>query len=356
MAEFPTIDPNKPWQQSVDEARAFARERFKERLENGEEVGNCSCHTEHEAVTALGGDAALCVGVRFRDSSRVYFYAVDDNNISHNAWVVVQTSRGQEAARVVISPRQMLLNQLDGNLQPIIRLLTDDDVQMIENRRTQSAEVVKRASAHIRENNYRLKAITAEFNFDGSQLTFSYTSGEQQSAAVQELQSWLRNTYGVSVSMTQVGPRDEARLIGGLGKCGRSLCCSSWLPYYPDVNMGMAKNQDLSLNPSKVSGLCGRLLCCLSYENEQYRQAKRILPRLGTPVNTEEGPGMVISLQVLKELVTVRLEETNEIRVMPAADVLGERRDVRRNVDGDDRPQADGRRQRRNRRFGDQDQ
>ncbi|MCA9834791.1 MAG: hypothetical protein KC435_12645 [Thermomicrobiales bacterium] len=356
MAEFATVDPNKPWQRSVDEARAFARERFKERLENGEEVGNCNCHTEHEAVTALGGDAATCVGVRFRDSSRVYFYAVDDNNISHGTWVVVRTSRGQEAARVVISPRQMLLNQLDGDLQPIERVLTDDDVQLIEDRRTLSAEVVKRAGNHIRQNNYKLKAIAAEFNFDGSQLTFSYTSGEQHASAVQDLQNWLRGEYNVNVSMTQVGPRDEARLIGGLGKCGRSLCCSSWLPYYPDVNMGMAKNQDLSLNPSKVSGLCGRLLCCLSYENEQYRQAKRILPRLGTPVNTGEGPGTVISLQVLKELVTVRLEETNEIRVMPAADVLGERRDSRRSFEGDDRPQADGRRQRRNRRYDDQDQ
>ncbi len=352
MAEFPTIDPGKPWQHSVDEARAFARERFKERLENGEQVGNCSCHTEHEAVTALGGDSARAIGVRFRDSSRVYFYEVDQDELGVGSWVVVGTSRGEEAARVVISPRQMLLNQFDGDLEPVVRLLSDDDVAGIEQRRKLSAEIVKRGGSYARDHNLKIKAIAAEFSFDGQHLNFSYSSTDQQARSADDVKQWLEQEYRVQVSMVQVGPRDEARLIGGLGKCGRSLCCSSWLPYYPDVSMGMAKNQDLSLNPGKVSGLCGRLLCCLSYENEQYRQAKRILPRLGTPVQTAEGTGMVISLQVLKELVTVRLDDSNEIRTIPAAEVLGEstapRRDNRR--DGDDTTQADGRRRRRQRR------
>lgn len=357
MAEFPTIDPDKPWQHSVDEARAFARERFKERLENGESLGNCSCHTEHEAVTALGGESALVIGVRFRDSSRIYFYSVDQAEIEPGAWVVVESSRGKEAARVVITPRQMLLNQLDGELQPIVRVLSVNDVHSMEDRRKSSAEVVKRAGAFIRENNYRLKAVAADYVFDGSRITLSYTSSDHQVPAVQALQVWMQQEFGVEVTMNLVGPRDEARLIGGLGKCGRSLCCSSWLPYYPDVTMGMAKNQDLSLNPSKVSGLCGRLLCCLSYENEQYRQAKRILPRLGMQVSTPEGTGMVISLQVLKELVTIRLDNSNEVRTMPASDVLGESNN--RNHESN-RPavavepsQADGRRRRRGRRPND---
>lgn len=354
MADNQPLNPtNQPWQHSVDEARAFARERFKERLENGEKVGDCSCHTEHEAVTALGGDSALVVGVRFRDSSRVYFYSVQENDIADGEWVVVQSSRGTEAAKVVIAPRQMLVNQLDGDLHPIERRMTQADVEAMESRRGRSAEIVRTASSLAREHNCKLKVVAADFNFDGSRLKISYSTGENNQLSAHDLKGVLEAEFGLHVDMTQVGARDEARLIGGLGKCGRTLCCSSWLPFYPDVNMGMAKNQDLSLNPSKVTGLCGRLLCCLSYENEQYRQAKRILPRLGNSVQTGEGTGTVISLQVLKELVTVRLDDTSEVKTIPASEVLGEtqrRRDAGRDSSGDAGPQGDNRRRRRNRR------
>lgn len=344
----PIVPADKPWQQSVDEARAMARERFKERLENGEPVGNCSCHTEHEAVTALGGDAASVVGVRFRDSSRIYFYGTE-SELTVGEWVVVTSSRGLEPARVVVGTRQMLLNQIDGELRPIERVLTESDVAAMESRRDKQAEIVRRGGTLSRENNFRVKVLAAEYNFDGSRIKVSYSTDDKHHTHVHDLKGLLEFEYGVIVDMAQAGPRDEARLIGGLGKCGRTLCCSSWLPYYPDTSMGMAKNQDLSLNPSKVSGLCGRLLCCLSYENEQYRQAKRILPRLGTPVNTPDGQGMVISLQVLKELVTVRLESPNEVRTYAAADVLGDP-DQRRYEGGDSRAEADQRRKRRGRR------
>ena len=261
MADNQPINPaNQPWQHTVEEARAFARERFKERLENGEKVGDCSCHTEHEAVTALGGDSALVVGVRFRDSSRVYFFGVADSDIAEGDWVVVQSSRGMEAARVVIAPRQMLVNQLDGDLSSIERRMSQDDVEAMEARRDRSAEVVRTAGALAREHNCKLKVVAADFNFDGSRLKISYSTGENNQLNAHDLKGRLESEFGVHVDMAQVGPRDEARLIGGLGKCGRTLCCSSWLPFYPDVNMGMAKNQDLSLNPSKVTGLCGRLL------------------------------------------------------------------------------------------------
>lgn len=354
MADNQPLNPtNQPWQHSVDEARAFARERFKERLENGEKVGNCSCHDEHEAVTALGGDSALVVGVRFRDSSRVYFYSVEDSGIPDGDWVVVQSSRGTEPARVVIAPRQMLVNQLDGDLHPIERHMTAEDVDAMESRRAQSAEVVRTAGALARENNCKLKVVSAEYTFDGSRLKINYSTSENNQLAAHDLEVMLREKLGVGVDMVQVGSRDEARLLGGLGKCGRTLCCSSWLPFYPDVNMGMAKNQDLSLNPSKVTGLCGRLLCCLSYENEQYRQAKRILPRLGNTVNTAEGTGQVISLQVLKELVTVRLDNTSEVKTISASEVMGEPESRRRDggtQSGSDAPQGDNRRRRRNRR------
>jgi cell fate regulator YaaT (PSP1 superfamily) len=124
-----------------------------------------------------------------------------------------------------------------------------------------------------------------------------------------DLANDLADELQCRVEMRQVGPRDEARLLGGLGRCGRTLCCSSWLPVFPEISMNMAKTQDLPLNPSKVSGVCGRLLCCLSYENEQYRQMKAMLPRLGQAIETPGGSGVVISLHLLKELVTVRLDD-----------------------------------------------
>lgn len=353
MANEQFLNPtDKPWQHNVEEARAFARERFKERLENGEKVGDCSCHTEHEAVTALGGDSAQVLGVRFRDSSRIYFYGTDDSEILQGDWVVVESSRGLEPAKVVIAPRQMLVNQLDGDLHPIDRRMSKEDVEAMESRRAQSAEMVRTASAMAREHNMRLKIVAVEFNFDGTRMKVSYSTSENNQLRARELKGMLESELGYTVEMAEVNQRDEARLIGGLGKCGRTLCCSSWLPIYPEVNMGMAKNQDLSLNPSKVTGLCGRLLCCLSYENEQYRSAKRILPRLGNSVTTEDGVGTVISLQVLKELVTVRLEDTNEVKTIPAADVMGETQNYRkdRSRSGDDAPQGDDRRRRRGRR------
>ena len=138
-----------------------------------------------------------------------------------------------------------------------------------------------------------------------------------------DLANDLADELQCRVEMRQVGPRDEARLLGGLGRCGRTLCCSSWLPVFPEISMNMAKTQDLPLNPSKVSGVCGRLLCCLSYENEQYKQMKAVLPRLGQTIETPQGPGLVVSLQVLKELVTVRLSSAgaNQEMVFSSADL-----------------------------------
>jgi cell fate regulator YaaT (PSP1 superfamily) len=221
----------------------------------------------------------------------------------------------------------------------------------MEERRDRSAQLMRRAAELARAENLKLKVVSAEYNFDGSRLKVSYSCDDRNRDHAVRLKHALEAESAGGIDMSLVGPRDEARALGGLGKCGRSLCCSSWLPFYPDVNMGMAKNQDLSLNPGKVTGLCGRLLCCLSYENEQYRQAKRILPRLGNTVNTTDGPGMVISLQVLKELVTIRLDGSSEVKTYSAAEVLGDA-PQRRRADGEDSsPQADQRRRRRDRRL-----
>lgn len=306
------------WRLSVEAARKQAKQRFRERIANGEKVGDCSCSSE-EPVVDDSNDASV-VGVRFRDSGRVFFFETTDQDIEAGTWVVARTSRGEEAGRVVIAPRQMLLSQLEGELKPIERVLSKDDVARIDQRRQDSSKVVRRGGEISRAEQWGIKVVAAEYSLDDSRLTISYSA--QDPEYVNDLRDAIELEFDTDVEMRSVGAREEARLIGGLGKCGRTLCCASWLPIYPDVSMGMAKNQDLSLNPGKVTGLCGRLLCCLSYENEQYKKAKQILPRLGQKTMTPDGQGMVVSMQILKELVTVRLDESGNDIEYPAAELL----------------------------------
>lgn len=322
--EFATGNVNQPHpaMRTLDEARALARERFKTKLQSGEKIGECACGAEDDVPAAVGSqDAAATgvVGIRFRDSGRTYYFAPGQHSLAVNDWVVVETSRGREAGRVVIAPHQVRLNLLQGELRPILRLLGDDDVQRMEALKRDAANAVKMLGKKIRERQLPMKPISAEYNFDGSQLTLHFSSPDR--VDFRDLARDLSSTFHCRVDLRQVGPRDEARLLGGLGRCGRTLCCSSWLPVFPDISMNMAKTQDLPLNPGKVSGVCGRLLCCLSYENEQYRQMKVVLPRLGQAIETPRGPGMVVSLQVLKELVTVRLTADNSDAVFSSGEL-----------------------------------
>lgn len=307
---------------TLDEARARARDRFKQRLENGEKIGGCDCHSEDQAASpGLREPAAQVVGVRFRDSGRTYYFDANGYDLTTGSWVVVETGRGHEAGRVVIAPHHVRLNQLQGDLKPVLRRLNDDDIAHMDSLKRESAVAVKTFGRMIREHKLPMKPISAEYSFDGSHLTLNYSS--QDRVEPRSLAVDLANYFNCRVELKQVGPRDEARLLGGMGRCGRTLCCSSWLPVFPEISMGMAKTQDLSLNPTKVSGVCGRLLCCLSYENEQYKQMKAVLPRLGQTIETPQGPGLVVSLQVLKELVTVRLAGAgaNQEMVFSSADL-----------------------------------
>ena len=309
---------------SLDEARALARERFKAKVQAGEAVGNCDCHSEEANASApihASGPAERVAGVRFRDSGRTFYFAARDLSVDVGEWVVVETSRGREAGRVIIAPHQVRMNLLQGELKPILRRLGADDVRRMEGYKRDAAAAVKTFGARARARHLPVKAISAEYSFDGSRLTLNYTMPERERPDLRDLTRELADLFGCRVELRQVGARDEARLLGGLGRCGRTLCCSSWLPVYPEISMNMAKMQDLPLNPSKVSGVCGRLLCCLSYENEQYRQMKAVMPRLGQQIETPNGPGMVVSMQVIKELVTVRLAETHTDATFPAAEL-----------------------------------
>ena len=319
MAGFGAARPlDGPWTPpaSLEEARARARERFKSRLESGEQIGQCGCG-EGDAVFGLDDvSPAECVaGVRFRDSGRIYYFRPDRDDLQVGQWVVVPTGRGEEAARVVIAPHQVRRAQLKGELDRVIRRLDDDDVRRMAAHRRMAAEAIKTFGEISRARQLGIKPIAADYSFDGSMVTLNFSVPDRERApepgALRDLAREAASALGCRVELRQVGPRDEARLLGGLGRCGRTLCCSSWLPVFPEISMNMAKNQDLPLNPSKVSGVCGRLLCCLSYENDQYRQMKAVMPKLGQAIETPGGMGQVVSMQLLKELVTVRLDGEN---------------------------------------------
>jgi cell fate regulator YaaT (PSP1 superfamily) len=239
--------------------------------------------------------------------------------LENGDWIVVETSRGSEAARVVIAPHRVASSQLKGELKPIVRKMSERDISRMESLRKETASAIRTFSSEIRARKLPMKPISAEYNFDGTQLTLNFSSADR--VDFRELARDLNQKMKCRIELRQVSARDEARLLGGLGRCGRTLCCSTWLPMFPEITMGMAKTQDLSLNPSKVSGVCGRLLCCLSYENEQYRQMKAVMPKLGQKIETPRGTGTVVSLQLLKGLVTVLVDADNTEETFPAREL-----------------------------------
>jgi cell fate regulator YaaT (PSP1 superfamily) len=307
---------------------AAARERFKLRLRllgvSGAapkpDFGDCGCDGCGCALPAIaGGEVAVAetrvAGVRFRDSGKTYYVAPGALELTVGQSVIVDTSRGREIGMVVVAPHDVATSRLEGDVRPVVRVATSDDLTRAEHMRDRHGEALRVFATKIRDHKLPMKPISAEHVFDGSRLTFYFSSNGR--VDFRELVRDLAGHFHCRIELRQVGPRDEARLLGGLGRCGRPLCCSTWLPQFADVTMTMARTQDLSNNPSKVSGVCGKLLCCLSYENDQYAEARQRLPRLGQEVETERGRGYVHALHILKEQAVVRLESGEELTVEP---------------------------------------
>ena len=273
--------------------------------------GDCACALPAIAGGEIAAPLLDVAGVRFRDSGKTYYVAPGAHHLAVGQAVVVDTSRGREIGQVVIAPQQIIASRLDGEVKPIVRVATPEDLASAEFMRARQGEAVRAFARKIRDHCLPMKPISAEYTFDGSRLTLYFSSNGR--VDFRELVRDLASHFHCRIELRQVGPRDEARLLGGLGRCGRPLCCSTWLPQFADVSMTMARTQDLSNNPAKISGVCGKLLCCLSYENEQYQQARATLPRLGQQVETEQGRGYVHALQILKELAVIRLESGDEV-------------------------------------------
>jgi cell fate regulator YaaT (PSP1 superfamily) len=260
------------------------------------------------------------VGVRFQEAGKIYYFTsagYDDLDVGE--YVVVETSRGLELARVVIAPDQVINVELTEPLKPITRLATDEDLQRAEQLKQRAQQDVEAAKRRGRELKLPMKIVSGSFNLDGSKMTLLFTS--ESRIDFRDLLRDLSQALGVQVQLRQVGPRDQAKVVGGYGRCGRRLCCSSWLLSFPAISIKMAKEQDLPLNPSKISGQCGRLLCCLSYENEMYRQVKQALPRPGSFLSTPTGTARVHSVNVPREIITLQMMETFQYVDVPVQEL-----------------------------------
>lgn len=259
------------------------------------------------------------VGVRFKKASKIYYFDPAGLNLEVNDYVVVETTRGLELGQVVIAPKQVLASDVEKPLKPVVRKAEPEDVKRTEELEAKEREALVEGIKLVQKLNLPMKLLKAECNLDGSRVTIHFSAEERVDfrEMVRELAARLR----VRAELRQVGPRDEAKLIGGYGRCGRPLCCANFLCELAPVSIKMAKEQGLPLNPMKISGICGRLMCCLVYESEQYRIMREKLPKEGQLVTTASGAGKVIGTNPLTETVMVQLDESEATVELPLSEV-----------------------------------
>jgi len=251
--------------------------------------------------------------VRFRPAGRIYYFDPQGQTFTNGQYVIVETARGVEAGRVVIAYKKIAEGDLSDSLKPVLHLATEDELRLMLQFKSKEKDALVRCHERVVQHSLPMKLVEAEYTFDGSRLTFYFTADERVDfrALVRDLAA----TFRTRIELRQIGARDQAKLQGGVGPCGKTLCCSSWITDFGIVSIKMAKEQGLPLNPSKISGVCGRLMCCLSYENDNYIQAKRQMPQIGTFLDTPSGRGKVISVNVPQNSVEVMLESGVTIHV-----------------------------------------
>jgi cell fate regulator YaaT (PSP1 superfamily) len=249
---------------------------------------------------------ANITGIRFKKAGKVYYFDAGDIALKAGDYAVVKTSRGTELGHVILEPGQVKVNETGETLSPVVRKAEPEDIAKEKELNDMAEEALIECGKMITELNLPMKLLTAEYALDGTRLTFMFSAEER--VDFRELVRRLSGKFKVRVELRQVGSRDEAKLLGSYGRCGRELCCAAFLTEFSPVSIKMAKDQDLPLNPMKISGACGRLMCCLSYEGEQYKAMKAMMPKVGQRVNTKLGEATVVSNNPLKETVTVELD------------------------------------------------
>lgn len=248
---------------------------------------------------------AKIVGVKFKNTSKIYYFAPTEEEYAENSGVVVETAKGLEYGVVAFGVKEVDDKDCVLPLKPIIRKANKRDMENMKRNEARVPEALKIAEEKVRERKLKMKLVGCEYSFDGKKVVFYFTADGR--VDFRELVKDLASVFRIRIELRQVGIRDETKLIGGLAPCGRPCCCGSCMPDFRKVSIKMAKTQGLSLNPSKISGLCGRLMCCLEYESEYYGDAYKKMPKLGGKVTTPEGEGVVVSNNMLKLISKVKI-------------------------------------------------
>lgn len=262
------------------------------------------------------------IGVRFKEVGKIYYFSPKGIKIKSGEKVIVETARGVECGDVVIGNFMADDNDIVHPLKEIFRIATEDDIKTLEKNLARKDEIMKVFTEKIAEHKLSMKPIDVECTFDGGKIMFYFTA--ESRVDFRDLVKDLAGIYRTRIELRQIGVRDEAKMLGGLGICGRKLCCASFLGEFQPVSIKMAKEQSLSLNPTKISGTCGRLMCCLKYEQDSYEELLKITPKVGALVETSEGRGVVTDVNLLTGVLKVQPEKNKD-----AAPISFNRSDVK---------------------------
>ena len=245
------------------------------------------------------------VGVRFKRAGKIYYFDPGDIDVKLNDFVIVETARGIEFGHVVVGPKEVTEDEIVAPLKSVIRVATDEDFEIHRENKRKAKEALSICEQKVAEHGLEMKLVDVEYTFDNNKVIFYFTADGR--VDFRELVKDLAAIFKTRIELRQIGVRDEAKMIGGIGPCGKTICCGQFLGEFEPVSIKMAKEQNLSLNPNKISGLCGRLMCCLKFEHQVYEELIQKMPPLGAIVNTPEGKGTVIETFTLLEKVKVKV-------------------------------------------------
>lgn len=251
------------------------------------------------------------VGVRFKKAGKIYYFDPGDHYIEKDEFVIVETVRGVEFGKVVIARKQVEEHDVVLPLKKVVRIADQKDRLIVDENKHAAQQAYEVCNAKVNEHQLDMKLVDVEYTFDRNKVIFYFTADGR--VDFRELVKDLAAVFRTRIELRQIGVRDEAKMLGGIGPCGRMLCCSTFLGDFDPVSIKMAKDQNLSLNPTKISGLCGRLMCCLKYENDEYESAKEQLPDLGAFIATPHGKGKVVGLNILERILQVEFKEQERV-------------------------------------------
>ncbi len=251
------------------------------------------------------------VGVRFKKAGKIYYFDPIDFVLEKGQYVIVETARGVEYGKVVVPIKQVEENDVVLPLKQVVRPADERDRLQVDENQSESKRAFELGTEKIVEHVLDMKLVDVEYTFDRNKIIFYFTA--EGRVDFRDLVKDLASVFRTRIELRQIGVRDEAKMLGGIGPCGRMLCCSTFLGDFEPVSIKMAKDQSLSLNPSKISGLCGRLMCCLKYENDEYETAKELMPDMGARISTPDGNGKVVGLNLLERVLQIELFDQQRV-------------------------------------------